>query len=50
MKFDLKEVYEDRIKQIDIDIKKLAKSKNWDGINSLRAERKRIKEQISMMG
>lgn len=49
MKLNLKEVYKERIIQIDIDIKRLAKRKDWNGVKALRAEKKRVMAQISML-
>lgn len=49
MKLDMKKVYEDRLGQIDIDIKKLVRRKDWNGVKALRSERIKVMAQIMML-
>lgn len=49
MKLDMKKVYEERVKQIDIDIKKLVRRRDWNGVKALRSERIKVMAQIMML-
>lgn len=49
MKTDWKQVYEDRIKQIKIDIKQAVHKKNWTLVAKLKAEIADLEEKISKM-
>lgn len=46
LKIDWKQHYKDRIKQIDEDIKKAVRKKDWTRKTSLAAECKRVEEVI----
>lgn len=46
-KFNINDIYLDRIKQIDIDIKKAISKKNWGMKNLLEIEKKRINEFLN---
>lgn len=49
MKTDFKQAYLDRIKQINIDVKKAVKKKNWALVTKLRAEKKELEDFIEKM-
>lgn len=47
-KIDFNVVYSDRIKQIDIDIKKAVSEKKWTLVAKLRAEKARLEEILEV--
>ncbi|WP_373899296.1 hypothetical protein ACER0A_002130 [Haloimpatiens sp. FM7315] len=47
MKIDFENIYSERIKQIDIDIRKAINEKNWKFKAQLEAEKKKLKNLIS---
>lgn len=49
MKTDFKQVYLDRIKQINIDKKKAIGSKKWNIVAKLEAEKAELEEKIKKM-
>lgn len=49
MSIDFKEVYKDRIKQIDIDIRKAIRKGNWNVKKLLEAEKKELENKIATM-
>ena len=40
MKFDALEIKKDRLKEIDLQIKKAVKRKDWNAVNRLKSEKK----------
>lgn len=46
MKFDMNEIYTDRIKQIEIDMRRATHNKKWTELAKLKAEKKRLEELI----
>ncbi|MBY6935270.1 hypothetical protein [Clostridium botulinum] len=40
MKFDALEIKKDRLKEIDLQIKKAVKRKDWNTVNKLKSEKK----------
>ncbi|WP_291563688.1 MULTISPECIES: hypothetical protein [unclassified Clostridium] len=46
-KVNFKEAYEDRLAQVDIDIRKAGKQKNWTLVDMLRAERGKLVDIIN---
>lgn len=46
-KINFKEAYEDRLTQVDIDIRKAVRQKNWTLIDTLRAERGKLVDIIN---
>ncbi|WP_242663251.1 hypothetical protein [Clostridium botulinum] len=40
LKFDALEIKKDRLKEIDLQIKKAVKLKNWNMVNKLKSEKK----------
>jgi len=49
-KVDFNEVYSDRLKQIDKDIKKFTARKAWGMVNLLKIEKKKINECLTKEG
>lgn len=48
-KINFKEAYEDRLAQVDIDIRKAVRKENWALVDMLRAERGRLIDIINNM-
>ncbi|KIE47112.1 hypothetical protein U732_1109 [Clostridium argentinense CDC 2741] len=47
VKVNFKEAYEDRLAQVDIDIRKEVRKKNWALVDMLRAERGKLVDIIN---
>lgn len=49
MKIDWKQVYIDRIEEIENQIRKMARSKKWTGYKELKEEKIRLTEKVEGM-
>lgn len=49
IKFDMLQIKKDRLQEVKKQIIKYAKVKKWDKVYPLRAEEKKLKEEIKLM-
>lgn len=48
-KINFIDVYEDRIKQIELDIAKAVRKKDWTSVAKLRAEQEKLKDYVKKL-
>ncbi len=49
MKFNISEIYQDRIKEIDKQLRAYVHLKNWNKVKQLRDEKKELMQKIQRM-